>query len=197
MQCENLKIYGMDGSNSLSMECDGIEPCKNAIIFGFDLMYVHVKCIGFESCKNTNFYGNNTNLLNIECLHINGSCQNMNVFCPFNHNGCIMSNNNNKQSNDIHTHLDFYAIYGFEDLDILQYKATLICNENSTNMMHCGMNYKSFCKLDAISLFCECNYNINQIFIKQDGNDVENRLNSTEIAIIISGIKRNKNRNNQ
>eukprot|EP01084_Bolivina_argentea_P295530 508816_1 len=146
--CEYLNIYGMEGSHSLSIECNGFESCKSANIFGLDLTYLIIKCNGLSSCKNTNFFVNNTNLLNIECLHINGSCENMNIYCPSIHNGCIVSSNN-KQSNDIHTHLNFYAIYGFNDLNINKYKAIINENNNTNNMMHCGLNYQSFCILNT------------------------------------------------
>eukprot|EP01084_Bolivina_argentea_P041302 76204_1 len=154
--CQLKNIYGIK-ADSLTIECNGKYSCKNTNIFGGNLLYLIIKCNGKYACKNTNFYGNDTNLLNIYCQNINGSCENMKVFCPLDNKQCIISNNGIK-GNDIHTNLQFYAIHGFDDLDIEKYSATLVYTENNySNMMHCGNDYRTVCKLNS-SLLCDCNY---------------------------------------
>eukprot|EP01083_Nonionella_stella_P002724 7828_1 len=94
--------------------------------------------------------------MEVLCVHTNGSCQDINVYCPPHDDvkRCAMSS----YGGDIHRSLDFFCVYGFEDLDISEYNAKLIGNKydpGTSNMMHCGEHYKDVCKLnDALS--CEC-----------------------------------------
>eukprot|EP01083_Nonionella_stella_P179262 635913_1 len=150
--CAHTNIYDVK-AHSLFIECNGVSSCKNANIFGGNLLFLIVKCNGFESCKDTHFYGNNTNLLSIYCLHPNGSCPDMDVFCPS--NGCVISSDG-KESNDVHSNLNLYSLRGFDGLDWTQYVATAAVNKTS-NTMHCGYHYQSNCNMNG-SLFCHCHY---------------------------------------
>eukprot|EP01083_Nonionella_stella_P019590 54405_1 len=154
--CRSSNIYGTKQNSILSVECNGEASCKGANLFGRDLLYLMVTCSGYEACKTANFYGNNSKLLSIECLDSGGSCQDMNVYCPLDSKGCVVSNDD-REGHDIHSNLDFYAVHGFDDLDLSKYDAELVWSEedNATNMMHCGTHYQSFCVMNS-SLFCEC-----------------------------------------
>eukprot|EP01083_Nonionella_stella_P036859 100524_1 len=162
--CKLRNIYD-NNAQSLSIECNGINSCQQANIFGGDLLYVVVKCIGLGSCKGTAFYGNDTNLLSVDCVNTNGSCQDMKIYCPLHGKQCVVSSDG-VYSGDIHTHLEFYAVRGFDDLDVSEYKATLV---NGSNVMYCGVDYESFCTLNE-SLLCDCEYE--SIEIKIDYADM-------------------------
>jgi len=198
--CRHMNIHCGD-TERCHVVCNGSESCAESVVFGGLHTSVEISCDGELSCSSARFAAADASELSVHCVGRHG-CKNLNMSCPP-HETTEASQEEEEQfypvcvlqggSDDVHEELTFYAVNGFEDLDVSRYEALLVNlgTEDNMNRMHCGDEYEYECVIHYASdidntLFCDCGYEYE--YDSREVEDDEGELSEQALVAIILPI---------
>eukprot|EP01084_Bolivina_argentea_P087382 157825_1 len=159
-------IISCDDGSDCKIICDEPNACKNTKINCPIGHACDITCSATKSCAETLIIATHSSSLIIhDCATGEFTCKGISIYLPPNNNGIPRAiidgaDNGLSQGGGINNTFDgentipihFYAIYGWNDINIVNYSGTF---EYQGGIMHCTINYNSNCPFNNNSWECE------------------------------------------